>query len=113
MVTLDELCAELERSGHPLTRRSARDWWTKGLLPGPQRRSLGRPKGPVTFWNDPGVIAQAQAAYELLAQHGRTYTALISLWLLNFPVDLARVRDAWEQLADQTSRQINRDTHAD
>lgn len=95
MVNLAELCAEMERSQRRLTPRAARDWWTKGLLPRPRRRGLGRQKGTVTFWVEPQVVSQAKATHDLLARHGRTYTAFVDLWLLGFPVNLRLVRSAW------------------
>jgi hypothetical protein len=98
MVTLAELCAAMERSQRHLTPRAARDWWTKGLLPHPQRHGLGRQKGTVTFWAEPCVIEQAKAAHDLLARHSRTFTALIGLWLLGFPIELQLVRSAWTEL---------------
>ena len=98
MVTLAELCAAMERSRRHLTPRAARDWWTKGLLPHPQRHGLGRQKGTVTFWIEPRVIEQAKTAYDLLQAHGRTYTALIGLWLLGYPIELKLIRSAWKTL---------------
>lgn len=101
MVTLAKLCAEMERSQRLLTPRAARDWWTKGLLPRPQRRGLGRQKGTETFWVQPRVIDQANATYDLLARHSRTYTVRIGLWLLGFPVELKLVRSAWAELIER------------
>jgi hypothetical protein len=98
MITLAELCAEMERSQRHLTPRAARDWWTKGLLAHPQRHGLGRQKGTVTFWAEPRVIEQAKAAHDLLARHSRAYTALIGLWLLGYPIELKLVRSAWKTL---------------
>jgi hypothetical protein len=98
MVNLAELCAEMERSQRHLTPRATRDWWTKGLLPRPQRRGLGRQKGTETFWVESRVIEQAKATHDLLARHSRTYTALIGLWLLGFPIELKLVRPAWIKL---------------
>lgn len=98
MVTLIELCAEMERSQCHLTPRAARDWWTKGLLPRPRRRGLGRQKGTETYWLDSRVIEQAKATHDLLARHSRRYTALIGLWLMGFSIDLRLVRSAWLKL---------------
>jgi hypothetical protein len=98
MINLIALCAEMERSQRHLTPRAARDWWTKGLLPRPQRHGLGRQKGTETFWVESRVIEQAKATYDLLARHSRTYSALIGLWLLGFPIDLKLVRPAWMKL---------------
>lgn len=92
MPTLDELCADMAASGRHLTPRAARDWWTKGLLPKPRRRGLGRGKGTDTFWTEPRIVEQAQAAYDFLAQHSRVNTALLNLWLWGFAVDLGSIR---------------------
>ncbi|WP_316184788.1 hypothetical protein [Bradyrhizobium sp. SZCCHNRI1003] len=98
MIRLAELCNEMERSQRHLTPRAARDWWTKGLLPRPQRHGLGRQKGTETYWVESRVIEQAKATHDLLARHSRTYTALIGLWLLGFPIELKLVRPAWVEL---------------
>ncbi|WP_316174382.1 hypothetical protein [Bradyrhizobium sp. SZCCHNRI1073] len=98
MIRLADLCTEMERSQRHLTPRAARAWWTKGLLPRPQRRGLGRQKGTETFWVESRVIEQAKATHDLLARHSRTYTALIGLWLLGFPIELRLTRSAWLEL---------------
>ena len=51
MLTLSALCADIEASDRYLSHRAARDWWTKGLLPRPQRRGIGRGRGTETFWD--------------------------------------------------------------
>jgi hypothetical protein len=88
----------MDRSKRHLTPRAARDWWTKGLLPRPHRHGLGRSKGTETFWTESRVVQQAKATHDLLARHGRTYTALIGLWLSGYPIDLKLVRSAWKTL---------------
>jgi hypothetical protein len=88
-------------SDRPLTLRAVRDWWTKGLLPRPQRRGLGRGVGSQTFWLDPEIVEQAKAVYDLLARHSRTYTAIIGLWLWGFPVDVKLVRTSYLKLIDR------------
>ncbi len=98
MLTLDTLCAEMVASGRHITRRGARDWWSKGLLPQPSRRGLGRGLGTETFWTDSRVLCQAQAAYDLLSQYARSDFALLSLWLLGFSVPLATVRRIYGSL---------------
>jgi hypothetical protein len=110
MLTVDELCAGMERSGRYLTPRAARDWWTKGLLPPPRRRWRGRGKGSQTFWTTPRVLEQAQAADDLLSRHGHTYTALIGLWLQGFPVDLKLVRGSYLKLIDRSAPWCRRRT---
>jgi len=108
VVTLSELCADMASSGRHLTKRAARDWWTKGLLPKPQRRGLGRGKGTASFWIDPRVKDQAKAAYDFLALHSRTYSALVALWLLGFKVDLTAVRGAYQALVGRSLSSIYR-----
>jgi len=101
MVTLDELCADMAASGRSITPRKARDWWTKGLLPRPKRRGLGRRKGTETFWTDPRITAQAKAAYDLLSDHSRVKTALLNLWLLGFHIELRAVRKLYGELIER------------
>jgi hypothetical protein len=97
MLTLDHLRADLAASGRSLTPRAARDWWTKGLLPRPQRRGLGRGKGTETFWTTQNITEQAQVVYDLLVWRPRVDVVIVGLWLLGFPVDLRRVRDVYER----------------
>src|SRR5260221_3191778 len=98
MLTLEALCSAMEASGRHLTQRKARDWWTKGLLPRPKRRSLGRAKGTETFWDTPDVLRQAREAYDVLARHARTDIALLHLWLLGIPVEFRTVRSGYLEL---------------
>src|SRR5258708_31717389 len=92
MPTLTALCSDMEASGRYLSRRKARDWWAKGLLPRPQRHSLGRGRGSETFWTDAGVSQQARAAFDLLALHPRAAFVLLRLWTLGYPVSFRSVR---------------------
>jgi hypothetical protein len=108
MVTLEALCAEMTKDGRSLTPRGARDWWTKGILPKPSRQGLGRGKGTLTFWPDGRIVAQAKAAYDALAHHGRTETTLVRLWLLGFEIDAMALRPAWISLIDKSSPWLRR-----
>ena len=106
MLTLKALCAEMAASGRPLSPRGARDWWTKGLLPKPARRSLGREKGTETYWTDPSVLRQAQVAHDLMAWHARTDIACWGLWLLGFPISLGAVRATYGKLIGRSLRSV-------
>lgn len=106
VLTLEDLCAAMTASGRSLTPRAARDWWTKGLLPRPHRRGLGRGVGTETYWPDPRVIAHAEAAYDFLARHSRTYSAGLYLWLSGFPVDLRLVRGAYQRIIGRHFRSV-------
>lgn len=105
MITVDALCMAMSGSGRRLTARTARDWWTKGLLPTPQRRSLGR-AGFETYWRNPSVVAQAVAAHDLLARQPRTDETLVRLWLMGFMVEIEQLRRAWLKLIDKDVRPI-------
>lgn len=108
MLTVDALCSDMEASGRRLTPRAARDWWTKGLLPRPCRRRLGRGKGTKTFWATADVSRQAKAAYDLLARHARTDMALLHLWLMGFHIDLRSVRTVYLELNQRHLRAIHK-----
>lgn len=97
-------------SGRPLTERAARDWWSKGLLPRPRRKGLGRGKGTETYWTDPRVPAQAEAAYDFLALHARTYSVAAHLWLSGFPIELALVRGAYHRMLSRHFRLVRAQT---
>jgi hypothetical protein len=107
VLTLDALCAEMEASDRYLSRRAARDWWTKGLLPRPRRHGLGRGRGTETFWTDPRVAQQARAAYDLLAACPRAEIALLSLWLLGFSVSLHTIRMIYRKLINRHLREVH------
>lgn len=105
MITVDSLCAEMARSGRPLTPRAARDWWSKGLLPPPRRQSLGR-AGSTTYWSEGSVLAQAVAAHDLLARQPRIEETLVRLWLMGFTVEIERLRRAWLALIAKDERLV-------
>lgn len=107
MLTLDALCADMAASDRQLSPRAARDWWTKGLLPRPRRRGLGRGRGTETFWTDPRVCQKARVAYDLLALHPRADIALLSLWLLGFPVGLRSIRAIYRKLINRHLRSVH------
>jgi hypothetical protein len=104
MLTLDELCTDMASTGRHLTRRQARDWWTKGLLPRPRRRGLGRGQGSETFWTEPSVRQQARIAYDLLALYPRADTAILGLWLHGFHVNLDDIRAIYRRSIDHHFR---------
>lgn len=108
MLTLDALCAQMRDSGRSLTPRRARDWWTKGLLPKPSRRGLGRGLGTESFWGDLRVLRQAKAAYDLLAQHARSDPTLLALWLLGFPAPLVAVRRVYNTRITKCLQSVRR-----
>jgi hypothetical protein len=108
MLTLDDLCAQMAASDRPLTERAARDWWTKGLLPRPRRRGLGQGRGTQTFWIDSRVAAQAEATYDFLVLHGRTYSVAVHLWLSGYPVELPLVRGGYHRMIGRHFRSMQR-----
>ncbi len=108
MLTLDALCSEMEQSDRHLSPRAARDWWTKGLLPRPHRRGLGRGKGTETFWTDPRIYRQALVAHDLLTLYPRANITLLSLWLLGFPVSLNSVRAVYRNLMNHHFQSVHR-----
>ena len=106
MLTLHALCADMASSDRYLSPRAARDWWTKGLLPRPQRRGCGRGRGTETFWTDRRVCRQARAAYDLLAAYPRANIALLSLWLLGFPVSMRSIRAIYQKQINRHFRSV-------
>lgn len=100
-------------SGRPLTERAARDWWSKGLLPRPRRKGLGQGRGTETYWTDPRVPAQAEAVYDFLALHARTYSVAAHLWLSGFPIELALVRGAYHRMLSRHFRLLRAQNEPD
>jgi hypothetical protein len=107
MMTLQDLRATMAASGRPLTERAARDWWSKGLLPRPRRKGLGQGRGTETYWPDCRVAAQAEAVYDFLGMHSRTYSAAVHLWLSGFPVELPLVRGAYYRMIGRHFRSLH------
>ncbi len=100
-------------SGRPLTERAARDWWSKGLLPRPRRKGLGQGRGTETYWPDCRVAAQAEAVYDFLGMHSRTYSAAVHLWLSGFPVEIALVRSAYHRMVGRHFRSLHAEEDPD
>jgi hypothetical protein len=96
MFTVAELTAAMEESGRRLTPRTARNWWSIGILPRPQRTGLGRGKGTVSFWPDRRVLHQAQIAYDLLDKGVTLQRIAAAVWLVvGSPVRIDIVRKAF------------------
>lgn len=95
MITLPELLGELARSGRWLERRTARDWWARGLLPRPGIVSLGRGRGTQTVWHGGRVIERAMLAIDLRKMGVRPAGIVVALWLCGHAVDPATLRKAW------------------
>ena len=95
MFTVTELTAAMEGSGRRLTPRTARNWWSVGILPRPARTGLGQGVGTVSFWRDRRVLLQAQIAHDLLSRGGSLQGAAAGLWLVGFPAPIEVVREAF------------------
>jgi hypothetical protein len=104
MLTREELLANMAATGRDLRPRTARDWWTKGILSTPQRR--WRRQGSETFWTDPRETQRVQIAYDLLAVYRRADPAILGVWLHGFPVDLARIRAIYLRSIDHHFRSV-------
>jgi hypothetical protein len=105
MLTLADLIIAMEKSGRRLMSRTARNWWTVGVLPRPQRTGLGRGAGTVSFWRDRRVLGQAEIAHDLLARGVSLRGTVAGLWLVGFPAPLETVRTAFvDQIADYYRR---------
>jgi hypothetical protein len=95
MFTLADLTDVMEKSGRRLTPRTARNWWTVGLLPRPRRTGLGRGQGTVSFWQDRRVVTQAEIAHDLLGRGVSLQGTAAGLWLLGFSMPLETVYAAF------------------
>jgi hypothetical protein len=95
MLTVAELTAAMQGSGRRLTPRTARNWWSVGILPRPARTGLGQGVGTISFWRDRQVLLQAQIAYDLLGRGVSLQGAVAGLWLVGFPAPSAVVREAF------------------
>jgi hypothetical protein len=109
MLTVAELIAAMEGSGRHLTARTARNWWSIGILPRTDRTGLGRGSGTVSFWRDHEVLLQAQIAYDLLRERASLENTAAALWLAGFPVPMKVVRRAFaQQIAGHYRRGLGR-----
>lgn len=105
MLTVAELTAAMEGSGRRLTPRTARNWWSVGILPRPARTGLGQGVGTVSFWRDRRVLLQAQIAHDLLGRGVSLQGAAAGLWLVGFPAPFEVVREAFvRQIAGHYQR---------
>ncbi|MFG1420011.1 hypothetical protein V5F38_19695 [Xanthobacter sp. V0B-10] len=95
MLTVAELITAMDGSGRRLTPRTARNWWSIGLLPRPARTGLGQGVGTVSFWRDRRVLVQAQIAHDLLGRGVSLEGAAAGLWLVGFPAPIKVVRQAF------------------
>lgn len=95
MFTVAELTAAMEGSGRRLTPRTARNWWSVGILPRPERTGLGQGVGTVSFWRNRRVLFQAQIAHDLLSRGVSLQGAAAGLWLVGFPAPIKVVREAF------------------
>ena len=95
MLTVAELTAAMEGSDRRLTPRTARNWWSVGILPRPARTGLGQGVGTVSFWRDRRVLLQAQIAHDLLGRGVSLRGAAAGLWLVGFPAPTEIVREAF------------------
>lgn len=85
----------MEGSGRRLTPRTARNWWSVGILPRPARSGLGQGVGTVSFWRNRRVLLQAQIAYDLLSKRVSLLGTAAGLWLVGFSVPFEPVRKAF------------------
>jgi hypothetical protein len=97
-LTQDELLAELHRRGYDdVTERQIADWRRKELLPpfdvtgGGRGRNRGRERSSWT--NGRLVFNQTLWVRELLQIYSSVERVRLPLWILGYPVPLARVRD--------------------
>jgi hypothetical protein len=95
MLTVAELTAAMEGSDRRLTPRTARNWWSVGILPRPARTGLGQGVGTVSFWRDRRVLLQAQIAHDLLGRGVSLLGVAAGLWLVGFPAPFKVVREAF------------------
>src|SRR5205807_903708 len=61
-----------------------------------------------TFWIDRRVSERARAAYDLFEAYPRADIALLSLWLLGYPVDLRSVRAIYFKLLKHHLRSVHK-----
>jgi len=111
--TVDHLTSELTRLGYPITKRRLIDWAQKGLLPHPKQRGLGRGKGSVYVWTQPGVLAQAAKVYNLLNWYGRVKHIYLPLWLLGYEIPLRVVRQKLHDWVERPLAQLAQEVGSD
>jgi hypothetical protein len=90
-----QLLLAMADSGRPVTLAELVRWRKFGLLPRLASHGLGKAKGKSYYWREDNIVAQARAAYDALAAHGRPDCALSRLWLSGFAVPLPQLRRAW------------------
>ncbi len=103
--TSEALIARLSSQGFPVTKTELARWHRAGLLPRPQRRSLGRGRGMVSIY-PPGTADQLQALYAIHRSEKRLPYVAWRLWWEGYPIPLSSIREFLEGARTQWQQGI-------
>src|SRR5260370_8260751 len=89
--TTEALIAHVSSYGFPVTKTELTRWHRAGLLPRPQRRSLGRGRGMVSIY-PPGTTDQLLALCTIHRSEKRLPYVAWRLWWEGYNVPLSAIR---------------------
>src|SRR6266702_2560684 len=93
--TTEALIAHVSSYGFPITKTELARWHRAGLLPRPQRRSLGRGRGMVSIY-PPGTTDQLLALCTIHCSEKRLPYVAWRLWWEGYTVPLSAIREFLE-----------------
>ncbi len=103
--TTEALIAHVSSYGFPTTKTELARWHRAGLLPRPQRRSLGRGHGMVSIY-PPGTTDQLLALCTIHRSEKRLLYVAWHLWWEGYTVPLSTIREFLEEARAQWQQGI-------
>lgn len=103
--TTEALIAHVSSYGFPVTKTELTRWHRAGLLPRPQRRSLGRGRGMVSIY-PPGTKDQLLALCTIHRSEKRLPYVAWRLWWDGYNVPLSAIREFLERARAQWQQGI-------
>ncbi len=103
--TAEALIERVSSQGFPITKTELARWHRAGLLPRPQRRSLGRGRGMVSIYPS-GTADQLQALCAIHRSEKRLPYVAWRLWWEGYPIPLSSVQEFLEGARTQWQQGI-------
>ena len=103
--TSEALIAHLSSLGFPVTKTELARWHRAGLLPRPQRRSLGRGRGMASIY-PAGTADQLMALCTIHRSEKRLPYVAWRLWWEGYPISLSSIQEFLEGARAQWQRGI-------
>ncbi len=108
--TAEALIARLSSHGYTVTKTELARWHRAGLLPRPQRRSLGRGRGMISIY-PPGTMDQLLALCTIHRSEKRLPYVAWRLWWEGYTIPLSSIQEFLEGVRTQWQRGIEELRH--